>query len=126
MLVDERATILLTTQYLEEADRLADDIVVIDHGRVIARGDARELKRAGGRRPARASSLVAADDLDAAAAHLARIAGAAPRSIDHARSVLAPTDGGVRRLATLAGALPTAASRSRTSASASRRSTTCS
>ena len=39
------ATILLTTQYLEEADRLADDIVVIDHGRVIARGDARSLKR---------------------------------------------------------------------------------
>ena len=35
------ATILLTTQYLEEADRLADDIVVVDHGRVIARGDAR-------------------------------------------------------------------------------------
>ncbi|HWH13427.1 MAG TPA: ATP-binding cassette domain-containing protein [Miltoncostaeaceae bacterium] len=43
-LVDEGATLLLTTQYLEEADRLADDIVVIDHGRVIARGDARELK----------------------------------------------------------------------------------
>src|SRR3954464_13870823 len=35
------ATILLTTQYLEEADRLADDIIVVDHGRVIARGDAR-------------------------------------------------------------------------------------
>ena len=43
-LVDEGATILLTTQYLDEADRLADDIVVIDHGRVIARGDARSLK----------------------------------------------------------------------------------
>ena len=36
---------LLTTQYLEEADRLADDILVVDHGRVIARGDARQLKR---------------------------------------------------------------------------------
>src|SRR5680860_646360 len=35
-LVDEGATILLTTQYLEEADRLADDIVVVDRGRVIA------------------------------------------------------------------------------------------
>ena len=44
-LVGEGTTVLLTTQYLEEAERLADDIVVVDHGRVIARGDARELKR---------------------------------------------------------------------------------
>ncbi len=44
-LVDGGTTVLLTTQYLEEAERLADDIVVIDHGRVIARGDARQLKR---------------------------------------------------------------------------------
>ena len=51
-LVDEGATILLTTQYLEEADRLADDIVVVDHGSVIARGDARGAEAPGGRRPA--------------------------------------------------------------------------
>src|SRR3954452_14212539 len=44
-LVDEGTTILLTTQYLEEADRLADDIIVVDHGTIIARGDARSLKR---------------------------------------------------------------------------------
>ena len=44
-LVDRGTTLLLTTQYLDEADRLADDIIVIDHGRIIARGDARSLKR---------------------------------------------------------------------------------
>jgi ABC-2 type transport system ATP-binding protein len=38
-------TVLMTTQYLEEADRLADDIAVIDHGRVIARGTALQLKQ---------------------------------------------------------------------------------
>ena len=43
-LVAEGTTVLLSTQYLEEADKLADDIVVIDHGRVIAHGTAEVLK----------------------------------------------------------------------------------
>jgi ABC-2 type transport system ATP-binding protein len=49
--VSEGATVLLTTQYLDEADRLADQIAVIDHGKVIAEGTATELKdRVGGDR----------------------------------------------------------------------------
>jgi ABC-2 type transport system ATP-binding protein len=48
-LVDDGTTVLLTTQYLDEADALADAIAVIDHGRVIAHGTAGELKaRVGG------------------------------------------------------------------------------
>lgn len=43
-LVDDGTTVLLTTQYLEEADQLADRITVIDKGKVIARGSADELK----------------------------------------------------------------------------------
>ncbi|MFJ9557472.1 ATP-binding cassette domain-containing protein [Nocardiopsis sp. NPDC101807] len=47
-LVDDGVTVLLTTQYLEEADQLADDLMVLDHGRTISRGTPEELKSRAG------------------------------------------------------------------------------
>ncbi|QYC42270.1 Daunorubicin/doxorubicin resistance ATP-binding protein DrrA [Nonomuraea coxensis DSM 45129] len=72
-LVADGVTVLLTTQYLEEADALADAISVVDHGRVIAHGTAAELKRvAGGQtvlvRPADPDRLAEAAAIAAAVA----------------------------------------------------------
>ena len=44
-LADERTTVLLTTHYLDEADRLADRLAIVDHGRVVVEGTAEDLKR---------------------------------------------------------------------------------
>ncbi len=97
-------TILLTTQYLEEADRLADDILVIDHGKVIARGDARNLKRqVGGDNIGITVADVAR--LDEAAEILGRITGAEPTLDRGVRSAVAPTREGVASLGKVADAL---------------------
>jgi ABC-2 type transport system ATP-binding protein len=97
-LVREGATLLLTTQYLEEADALADDIAIIDRGKVIAQGTADQLKaQVGGERV----ELVVADrsQLPKAVTALQSIATAEPVVDEDTHMVTVQVSGGTRALA---------------------------
>jgi oleandomycin transport system ATP-binding protein len=90
-LVNDGSTVLLTTQYLDEADALADEITVIDHGRVIAHDTPDGLKRVvGGQRLT--VRPVDRDRVDEVAAIVAEVAGARPDSPGRG-VVSAPVDG---------------------------------
>jgi ABC-2 type transport system ATP-binding protein len=96
--------ILLTTHYLEEADELADQVVVIDHGRAIAAGSVRELK-AGIGLDVLELSVADPGTLDAAADVLRRATAAPPRVDRAARRAQVPAGGGAAELAVVIGAL---------------------
>ena len=123
-LVAGGTTLLLTTQYLDEADALADTISVIDHGRVIANGTARELKaRIGGDQLEVTLTTPNADAVDA----LAPLVNGRVQVVDDGRRLVAPVEPG-SGIATddRAGARRRRRRRSTTSRSTTRRSTTCS
>ena len=96
-LVRGGATLLLTTQYLEEADELADTIAVVDHGKIIARGTADELKaQVGGER----IEVIVHDRaaIPRARELLARVCGDDITLDEHTRRLAAPAHGGAQSL----------------------------
>jgi ABC-2 type transport system ATP-binding protein len=96
-LVRDGVTLLLTTQYLEEADELADTIAVVDHGKIIARGTADELKsQVGGER---IEVVVRDRDLIQTARDLlARDARGDTTLDEHTRKLTVPAHGGAQTL----------------------------
>ncbi|MEU1011051.1 ATP-binding cassette domain-containing protein [Streptomyces sp. NPDC005890] len=97
-LVSGGTTLLLTTQYLEEADHLAHDIAVVDHGRVIAQGTSDQLKaRTGGER---VEVVVHERERIATAVEVLRGFGKGETTVEeHTRKLTVPVTGGAKLLA---------------------------
>ncbi|MGW7526627.1 ATP-binding cassette domain-containing protein [Streptomyces sp. NPDC054783] len=97
-LVSGGTTLLLTTQYLEEADHLAHDIAVVDHGRVIAKGTSDQLKAGTGGE--RVEVVVHQREHITSAAEVLRGFGKGEVTVeDHTRKLTVPVTGGAKLLA---------------------------
>jgi ABC-2 type transport system ATP-binding protein len=92
-LVAQGTDVLLTTQYLEEADQLAHKVVIIDHGRVIADGTPDELKALGGRDVVEVHAR-RGEDIPALVTALAPLGQDAPRVDEASRRITLPVEGG--------------------------------
>jgi len=103
-LVETGTDVLLTTQYLEEADQLADHVVIIDHGRSIATGTPGELKGRAGRDVIELR-VRRAEDLAVAAELVAPLGSEEPRLDEPGRRVTVAVDAGARGLAEAVSAL---------------------
>src|SRR6266498_3610325 len=96
-LVEQGTNVLLTTQYLDEADHLADEIVIIDHGRTIAQGTPAELKKRAGRKVVEVHVRAPGDVAEVASA-LATIGDGEAQIDESTRRVMVVVDGGWEHL----------------------------
>jgi ABC-2 type transport system ATP-binding protein len=103
---DEQVTVLLTTHYLEEADQLASQLAIVDHGRIVARGTPDELKR-DLRGDTLTVELESADGAARALALLSRAAGLREAALD-GLSLRARADSGPRAVPAVLAALEVA------------------
>ncbi len=104
-LVKDGVTLLLTTQYLEEADQLADEIVVIDYGKVIARGTSDALKKqVGGER---LEVIVEQNQISAVVEIVQRVSGASASIDEGLRKITAPVSSGSTALVEVLRAMDT-------------------